>query len=81
MKTIFDLSISVEATTMFHFFYADMHIAQHRVKLGLADRKQMTDPVRDWFDSRLEPIAFDICNGWLLTRRAQAHFAVSLNHC
>ena len=36
--------------------------------------------LRDGFDSRLEPIAFDIFNGWLLTRRAQAHFAVSLNY-
>ena len=25
------------------------------------------------------PIAFDIYTGWLLTQRAQAHFAVSLN--
>ena len=37
--------------------------------------------LRDGFDSRLEPIAFDIITEWLLTRRAQAHFAVSLNHC
>ena len=36
--------------------------------------------LRDGFDSRLEPIAFDICNGWLLTQRAQGHFAVSLNY-
>ena len=37
----------------------------------------------DGFDSRLEPITFDIfvCNGWLLNRRAQVHFAVSLNYC
>ena len=45
---------------------------------GTARRWQI---LRDGFDSRLEPIAFDICNGWLLTRRAQAHFAVSLNYC
>ena len=37
--------------------------------------------LRDGFDSRLEPIAFDIYTGWLLTRRAQAHFAISLNYC
>ena len=36
--------------------------------------------LRDGFDSRLEPIAFYICNGWLLTQRAQAHFAVYLNY-
>ena len=29
------------------------------------------------FDSRLKPIAFDICTKWLLTRTAQAHFAVT----
>ena len=40
-------------------------------------RAQVTE-VRDGFDSRLEPIAFDILTGWLLTRKAQAHFAVSL---
>ena len=33
--------------------------------------------LRDGFDPRLEPIAFDIYTGWLLTRRAQAHFAIS----
>ena len=27
--------------------------------------------LRDEFDSRLEPIAFDIYTGWLLTRRAR----------
>ena len=32
------------------------------------------------FDLRQKPIAFDIFAGWLLTRRAQAHFAVSLNY-
>ena len=37
--------------------------------------------LRDGFDSRLEPIAFDIFTGWLLTRRAQAYFTVSLNYC
>ena len=42
-----------------------------------ARRRQI---LRDGFDSRLEPIAMDIFNGWLLTRRAQAHFAVSLNY-
>ena len=36
--------------------------------------------LRDGFDSRLGPIAFDKYTGWLLTRRAQAHFAVSLNY-
>ena len=36
--------------------------------------------LRDGFDSRLQPIAFDIYTRWLLTRRAQAHFAVSLNY-
>ena len=45
---------------------------------GTARRRQI---LRDGFDSRLEPIAFDIRNGWLLTRRAQAHFAVSLHYC
>ena len=35
----------------------------------------------DGFDLRLEPIAFDIYIGCLLTRRAQAYFAVSLNYC
>ena len=45
---------------------------------GTARRWQI---LRDGFDSRLEPIAFDICNRWLLTRRAQAHFAISLNYC
>ena len=41
---------------------------------------QVTDPGRrpDGFDSRLEPIAFDLLTEWLLTRRAQAHFAVTL---
>ena len=33
------------------------------------------------FDSRLEPITFDIYTGWLLTRRAQTYFAISLNYC
>ena len=34
--------------------------------------------LRDMFDLWLEPIAFDIlCSGRLLTRKAQAHFAVS----
>ena len=27
------------------------------------------------------PKKLDIFNGWLLTRRAQAHFAVFLNYC
>ena len=45
---------------------------------GIARRWQI---LRDGFDSRLEPIAYDIFTGWLLTRRAQAHFAVSLNNC
>ena len=45
---------------------------------GTASRWQV---LRDGFDSRLEPIAFDIYTGRLLTRRAQAHFAVSLNYC
>ena len=31
----------------------------------------------DGFDSRLEPIAFDVYNRWMLTQSAQAHFAVS----
>ena len=35
--------------------------------------------LRDGFDSQLESIAFDIFTTWLLTPRAQAHFAVSLN--
>ena len=43
---------------------------------GTARRWQI---LRGGFDSRLEPIAFD--NGRLLTRRAQTHFAVSLNYC
>ena len=30
------------------------------------------------FDSRLEPIAFDLYYGWLLIQKAQAHFAFSL---
>ena len=33
--------------------------------------------LRDGFNSWLKPIAFDVSTGWLLTRRAQAHFAVS----
>ena len=37
--------------------------------------------LRDEFGSWIGPIAFDMCAGWLLTRRAQAHFAVSLNCC
>ena len=45
---------------------------------GTARRSQI---LRDGFDSRLESIAFDIHTGWLLTRRAQAHFAVSFNYC
>ena len=44
---------------------------------GIARRLQI---LRDGFDSRLEPIAFDIYTGWLLTQKAQAHFAVSLNY-
>ena len=35
--------------------------------------------LRDGFDSRLEPIAFDIYIGWLLIGSVQAHFAVFLN--
>ena len=45
---------------------------------GIARRLQV---VRDGFDSRLKPIIFDMSHWWLLTRRAQAHFAVSLNYC
>ena len=41
---------------------------------------QVVDPIRHRFDSRLEPIAFDIYTGLLLTQRTQAHFAVSLNY-
>ena len=41
---------------------------------GTAGRLQI---LCDGFDSRLEPIIFDMYNGWLLTRRAQAHFADS----
>ena len=37
--------------------------------------------LHDGYNLRLEPIAFDIYAEWLLTRRAQAHFAVSLNSC
>ena len=39
-------------------------------------RAQVTDSMNG-FDSRLEPIAFEIDTGWLLTRKTQAHFAVS----
>ena len=35
--------------------------------------------LRGEFNSRLKPIAFNIYTRWLLTRRAQAHIAVSLN--
>ena len=45
---------------------------------GTARRLQIPS---DGFDSRLEPITFDIYTGWLLTRRAQAHCTVSLNYC
>ena len=41
---------------------------------GTALKRQI---LRDEFDLGLEPIAFDIYTGWLLTRRAQAYFAVS----
>ena len=37
--------------------------------------------LRDGFDSRLEPIVFDMYTRRLLTRRARAHFAVFLNYC
>ena len=36
--------------------------------------------LRDRFDSRLEPSASNIFTRRLLTRRVQAHFAVSLNY-
>ena len=49
---------------------------QRREHSGIAHRLRI---LSDGFDSRLEPIAFDIYTGWLLTRRAQARFAVSLN--
>ena len=45
---------------------------------GSMRRLQM---LRGGFGSRLEPIAFEIFSGWLLTHRAQAHFAVSLHYC
>ena len=45
---------------------------------GTARRWQI---LRDGFDSRLEPIALRLYTGWLLTRRVQALFAVSLNYC
>ena len=35
--------------------------------------------VRDGFDSQLAPIVFNMYVKWLLTRRAQAYFAISLN--
>ena len=35
--------------------------------------------LRDGFDSRLEPITYDICNKWLVARKAQAQFAVFLS--
>ena len=44
---------------------------------GTASRLQI---LRDGFDSWLELIAFDMFTGWLLTRWAQAHSAVSLNY-
>ena len=44
---------------------------------GITRRLQV---VRGGFDSRLEPSVFDIFTGWLLTRRAQPHFAISLNY-
>ena len=37
--------------------------------------------LREGFDPQLESIAFDIYTGWLLTRKAQAHLAISLNYC
>ena len=37
-------------------------------------RSNVTGLIHAW-------IAFDIHRGWLLTQRAQAHFAVSFNHC
>ena len=36
--------------------------------------------LRNGFDSRLEPVAFDVHIGWLLTWRAQVHFAAILTN-
>ena len=44
-------------------------------------RAQVTDPTcRVRFTTGANRI-FDMYTGWLLTRRAQIHFAVSLNYC
>ena len=43
------------------------------------DTARRSQILRDGFDLQLELITFDIYNRWLLTRRAQAHLAVSTN--
>ena len=45
--------------------------------MGTAHKSEI---LRTGLDLRLNPIAFDVYAEWLLTRRAQVHFAVSLNY-
>ena len=59
------------------FFYFELGILSAAWPSGTARRSQI---LCDGFDSRLELVAFDMYTGWLLTQKAQAHFAVSLNY-
>ena len=52
-----------------------MHLIK---RYGVAHRLQT---LKDGFGLRLELVAFNKYAGWLLTRRAQAHFTVSFNYC
>ena len=66
-------------TWVWGFSFKRFYIINCESATLLSDIARKLQILRDGFDSRLEPIAFDIYTGWLLTRRTQAHFAVSLD--
>ena len=57
----------------------DIDFARKILRHALAVPRSGYIILSDGFISPLELITFDVYNGWLLTQKAQAHFAVHLN--